>query len=441
MRQAKPDLRSKFHDQEGLQVWTESTVFCFFKGEDLMERIACLIMAAGSGKRMKTAVKKQFIDIDGIPVLGRTIKKFDTCGLADTIVVVSPKDDMDICKNIAEKYCTNTEFMIVEGGKERYNSVFNGLKAVEGKCDYVMIQDGVRPFVSYDTIQRAFDAAKEYGASVPAVPVKDTIKAVDETGFTKQTLNRSELWAVQTPQTFKYDLIKKAYDNLPKGADVTDDASVAELNMNKVKIVMGNYENIKITTSDDLVSAKAFADKEEYRESTKKTEKSQSLEKLPKETETVNRNVVIYTDGACSGNPGKGGYGAVLLYKGKRKELSAGYELTTNNRMELLAVIESLSLLKTKCEVTLYSDSKYVVDAVNKGWMAKWEKNNWMRTKTEKASNSDLWIRLSEQIKKHDVKFVWVKGHADNIENERCDELARNAITCQKLLKDSLYGC
>lgn len=153
------------------------------------------------------------------------------------------------------------------------------------------------------------------------------------------------------------------------------------------------------------------------------------------------KSVEIYTDGACSGNPGKGGYGAVMIYKGARRELSAGFELTTNNRMEVLAVIEALSALKEPCEVTLYSDSKYVVDAVNKGWMEKWEKNSWMRTKNEKASNADLWIRLSALLKKHSVKFVWVKGHADNIENERCDELARNAITCQKLLKDELYGC
>ncbi len=153
------------------------------------------------------------------------------------------------------------------------------------------------------------------------------------------------------------------------------------------------------------------------------------------------KSVDVYTDGACSGNPGKGGYGAVLIYKGIRKELSAGYEKTTNNRMEVLAVIEALSALKEPCNVTLYSDSKYVVDAINKGWMEKWEKNNWMRTKTEKASNSDLWIRLSALLKKHSVKFVWVKGHNDNLENERCDELARNAITCQNLLKDEQYGC
>lgn len=148
------------------------------------------------------------------------------------------------------------------------------------------------------------------------------------------------------------------------------------------------------------------------------------------------KTVEIYTDGACSGNPGNGGYGAVLLYGGKKKELSQGYELTTNNRMEMMAVITALSALKEPCNVNLYSDSKYVVDAVHKGWMEKWKKNNWMRTKTEKASNSDLWVKLDSLLKIHNVNFIWVKGHADNLYNERCDELAKKAASCENLLKD-----
>ncbi len=141
----------------------------------------------------------------------------------------------------------------------------------------------------------------------------------------------------------------------------------------------------------------------------------------------------IYTDGACSGNPGKGGYGAVLIYNGVRKELSGGYVSTTNNRMEITAVIKALEALKEPCKVTLYSDSKYVVDAIEKGWVKKWESNNWMRTKSDKALNVDLWKRMLELLKIHDVKFCWVKGHADNVENQRCDTLAREAI-----LKDNL---
>ena len=152
------------------------------------------------------------------------------------------------------------------------------------------------------------------------------------------------------------------------------------------------------------------------------------------------KNVDIYTDGACSGNPGAGGYGAVLLYNGARKELSAGYRTTTNNRMEMLAVIKALECLKEPCSVTLYSDSKYVVDSVTKGWVYSWQKKNWIKSDKKKALNVDLWERLLPLLKKHDVSFVWVKGHADNVENERCDELARTALAGENLLEDSNYN-
>ncbi len=151
------------------------------------------------------------------------------------------------------------------------------------------------------------------------------------------------------------------------------------------------------------------------------------------------KNIDIYTDGACSGNPGSGGYGIVLLYNGKRKELSQGYKLTTNNRMEMLAVIKSLEALKEPCNVTLYSDSKYVIDAITKGWVEKWKKNNWKRNKTDMASNIDLWEIMLELLNKHNVNFIWVKGHADNVENERCDYLARMAIASGNLLTDENY--
>ena len=144
----------------------------------------------------------------------------------------------------------------------------------------------------------------------------------------------------------------------------------------------------------------------------------------------------IYTDGACSGNPGPGGYGVVMLYKTQRKELSEGFKKTTNNRMEVLAVIKGLEALKVPCQVTLYSDSKYVVDAVTKGWARKWKSNNWVKPDKKKALNVDLWERLLILLEKHKVIFVWVKGHADNVENERCDFLARQAITNGPLKDD-----
>lgn len=136
------------------------------------------------------------------------------------------------------------------------------------------------------------------------------------------------------------------------------------------------------------------------------------------------KEVTIYTDGACSGNPGPGGYGVVLMSGKHRKELSAGFRLTTNNRMEMMAAIAGLETLKFQCAVTLYSDSKYVVDAVTKGWAQRWRTNGWKRNKKDKAINPDLWGRLLDLCDRHQVNFLWVKGHAGIAENERCDELA-----------------
>ncbi len=145
--------------------------------------------------------------------------------------------------------------------------------------------------------------------------------------------------------------------------------------------------------------------------------------------------ITLYTDGACSGNPGPGGYGLVLIKGSNRKELSAGYRLTTNNRMELLSVIVGLeSLKKEKSSVIVYSDSKYVVNAVEKKWVFSWEKNNFGKKK-----NPDLWIRFLKVYRKHTITFVWVKGHANNKENERCDWLAVKATENNPLEIDSWY--
>lgn len=151
------------------------------------------------------------------------------------------------------------------------------------------------------------------------------------------------------------------------------------------------------------------------------------------------KNVEIYTDGACSGNPGKGGYGVVLLFEGRRKELSEAFRSTTNNRMEVLAVIKGLEALKEPCNVKLYSDSKYVVDAIEKEWVIKWQKNGWYRNKKEKAVNVDLWEKLLKLLEMHTVTFLWVKGHADNKENQRCDTLAREAIAKGNFAVDNNY--
>ena len=136
------------------------------------------------------------------------------------------------------------------------------------------------------------------------------------------------------------------------------------------------------------------------------------------------KQVEIFTDGACSGNPGKGGWGAVLRYNGAEKELCGGAVETTNNRMELTAVIEALRALKEPCEVTLTTDSKYVVDAIEKSWVYSWKQNGWRKADKKPALNVDLWEMLLPLLEKHTVTFVWVKGHAGHPENERCDKLA-----------------
>jgi len=150
-------------------------------------------------------------------------------------------------------------------------------------------------------------------------------------------------------------------------------------------------------------------------------------------------SIDMYTDGGADPNPGKGGYGVILSYKGRSKEFSQGYTLTTNNRMELMAVIFGLEQIKTKANVHVYSDSKYVVDGITKGWAAKWRSNDWLRTKKDKAINSDLWSRLLDVVEKHHVKFTWVKGHAGHEQNERCDALATEALNSATLIEDKGY--
>jgi ribonuclease HI len=148
------------------------------------------------------------------------------------------------------------------------------------------------------------------------------------------------------------------------------------------------------------------------------------------------KKVEIYTDGACSGNPGPGGFGAILKFGDKIKEISQGYKHTTNNRMELRALIAALELLKESCDLKIYSDSKYIVDALNNNWAKKWRENGWLRNKKEPALNPDLWEQLLILLENQNYKIYWVKGHAGHYENERCDELAVEACNSKNQLED-----
>ena len=151
------------------------------------------------------------------------------------------------------------------------------------------------------------------------------------------------------------------------------------------------------------------------------------------------RHVTVYTDGACIGNPGPGGYGVVLIYQDQRRELSGGYRRTTNNRMELTAAIVGLEALKERCRVTLYSDSQYLVNATSQGWAKRWQAKGWMRSRRQKALNPDLWERLLQLCDYHEVDFEWIKGHARSPENLRCDELAMQAAEQTDLPTDHGY--
>ena len=153
------------------------------------------------------------------------------------------------------------------------------------------------------------------------------------------------------------------------------------------------------------------------------------------------KRVEIYTDGGCINNPGPGGYAAILLFGNHRKEISGGFRLTTNNRMELYAAITGLSALKERCDVTIYSDSQYLVNAMEKGWAAKWREQQWWRNKKrgERALNPDLWERLLQASENHNTEFRWLRGHAGSAENERCDELAKAAARGSDLEIDLVY--
>lgn len=155
---------------------------------------------------------------------------------------------------------------------------------------------------------------------------------------------------------------------------------------------------------------------------------------------TGRKKVTAWTDGACKGNPGVGGYGVVLLHGGYRRELSGGFRLTTNNRMELTAAIEALRILKEPCDVVLHTDSRYIADAMEKGWARRWRANGWKRNKKgDRALNPDLWEELLELCDRHTVRFRWVEGHAGITENERCDELSNKAVLHPRLPADSGY--
>ena len=224
------------------------------------QKYAAIVLAAGSGKRMNSQVHKQYLIIQDRPVLYYSLKAFEDSAV-DEIVLVLGKGEEEFCrKEIVDKYGISKVKAIVEGGKERYHSVFEGLKQTSD-ADYVLIHDGARPFVNQDIIRRCMQEVQKYQACVVGMPVKDTIKIADEEGYAKQTPDRKNVWMIQTPQTFSYALIYEAYEEMLKTEDtaITDDAMVLErIKGKKSKLIEGSYRNIKITTPEDLLIANVY---------------------------------------------------------------------------------------------------------------------------------------------------------------------------------------
>jgi len=212
-----------------------------------------VIVAAGTGSRMNIGINKQFIKLEGKEIIAYTIEKFyNNSNIEDIVVVVKEDESEFFKKEILDKY-NFKNVKIAYGGKERQDSVYNGLKLLDEKCDVVLIHDGARPFVSDKIIDKSIEEAKEHKAIVVGVPVKDTIKVIDNDKNIVDTPNRSVLWAVQTPQTFDYNILIDAYKDAFKNKFYgTDDAMLVERIGYKVKMLEGSYNNIKITTQEDL---------------------------------------------------------------------------------------------------------------------------------------------------------------------------------------------
>lgn len=225
------------------------------------KKCTAIVLAAGQGKRMGTKVQKQYLEIDGKPVLYYSLYAFEQSPIIDEIILVVGENQEEYCQNeMISKYGIRKVKKIVQGGVERYHSVWNGLQEVEGE-GYVFIHDGARPFINEEILNRAYKDVENCKACVVGMPVKDTIKLADREGFVDETPERSLVWMIQTPQVFENSLVRKAYALLmeQESIQVTDDAMVVEQMLgHKVKLTLGSYENIKITTPEDLDIAEIF---------------------------------------------------------------------------------------------------------------------------------------------------------------------------------------
>ena len=227
----------------------------------MSERNTAIVLAAGQGKRMHSKVQKQFLEIQGYPVLYYSLRCFQESPLIQDIILVTGEESICYCKDeIVDHYSFTKVSDVIAGGKERYDSVYAGLCECRD-CEYVLIHDGARPFVTEEIIERGLQKVKETGACVIGMPSKDTVKLSDEEGYVKETPNRKCVWTIQTPQIFLYSLIREAHDSIRQKdmSKITDDAMVVEQEKGtKIRLVEGSYQNIKITTPEDLMIAQAL---------------------------------------------------------------------------------------------------------------------------------------------------------------------------------------
>ncbi len=225
-----------------------------------MMKCTAIVLAAGKGSRMNSGIQKQYMELNGFPLIYYALRVFEQ-SCADEIILVTGQNETEYCRReIADKYRFRKIKKIVPGGSERYLSVYEGLCAAHSP-DIVLIHDGARPFVTQEMIERTIQAAVQYGSGIAAVPAKDTVRITDAEQTAVQTPPRDRVWMMQTPQAFQYPLILSAYEKVleQKASNITDDAMVLELGLQKkVKIVEGSYRNIKVTTPEDMETADVF---------------------------------------------------------------------------------------------------------------------------------------------------------------------------------------
>lgn len=225
-------------------------------------RVIAIILAAGQGRRMNLPVAKQFLSLHGKPMIYYSLRAFEE-SKADEIILVTGEEQLEYCKKLVDEYKLSKVSKLIAGGAERYDSVYNALLSID-KADYVLIHDGARPFISREKINAVIDGVIEYKACIIGTAVKETVKLADDNGFVDRTPPRNIMWAAQTPQAFEHTIIRKAYDSFYKDESrntaITDDSMICEIYAKaKVKILMGDYNNIKVTTLDDLALAEHLA--------------------------------------------------------------------------------------------------------------------------------------------------------------------------------------